>query len=116
MNAVAVQYFDQRGGFCGISYLEKADLKLALVPPVVGRTVRVPVAPDEGGEQAKSFPPKAARRPELAPSPACEHTGNRGQWLTADSHCEVRLIPARSSMELQVLGSGDAFGSGGALQ
>lgn len=53
MNAVAVQYFDERGGFWRVGYLEKADLKWAWVRPVIGRTVRVPVAQTREVEQAK---------------------------------------------------------------
>jgi len=53
MSAVAVQYFDERRGFWRIGYLEKADRTWAWVRPVVGRTVRVPVAQTREVEQAK---------------------------------------------------------------
>jgi hypothetical protein len=53
MNAVAVQYFDDRRGFWRVGYLEKSDPKWAWVRPVVGRTVRVPVAQTRAIEQAK---------------------------------------------------------------
>jgi hypothetical protein len=53
MNAVAVQYFDERGGFWRVGYLEKSDRTWAWVRPVVGRTVRVPVAQTREVEQAK---------------------------------------------------------------
>ena len=53
MNAVAVNYFDERKGFWRVGYLEKADLKWAWVRPVIGRTVRVPVAQTREVEQAK---------------------------------------------------------------
>jgi hypothetical protein len=53
MNAVAVQYFDERGGFWRIGYLEKADRTWAWVRPVVGRTVRIPVTQTREVEQAK---------------------------------------------------------------
>jgi hypothetical protein len=53
MNAVAVQYFDEHKGFWRVGYLEKSDAKWAWVRPVVGRTVRVPVAQTRAVEQAK---------------------------------------------------------------
>ncbi len=43
MNAVAVQYFDERKGFWRIGYLERADCKWAWVRSVVGQVLRVPV-------------------------------------------------------------------------
>jgi len=55
MNAVAVQYFDEHGGFWTFGYLEKADRTWAWVRPVVGRTVRVPVAQTREVEQAKKL-------------------------------------------------------------
>jgi len=48
-----VQYFDEHKGFWRFGYLEKADRKWAWVRPVVGRTVRVPVAQTREVEQAK---------------------------------------------------------------
>ena len=54
MNAVTVQYFDESKGFWRFGYLVKADRKWAWVRPVVGRTVRVPVAQTREVEQAKS--------------------------------------------------------------
>ncbi|MGD0976283.1 MAG: hypothetical protein ABR866_19540 [Candidatus Korobacteraceae bacterium] len=54
MNAVAVQYFDERGGFWRVGYLEKSDRTWAWVRPVVGRTVRVPVAQTREVEPKKS--------------------------------------------------------------
>ena len=54
MNAVAVNYFDERKGFWRVGYLEKADLKWAWVRPVVGRTVRVPIAQTREVEAKKS--------------------------------------------------------------
>ncbi len=53
MNAVAVQYFDEHKGFWRVGYLEKADSKWAWVRPMVGRTVRVPVAQMREVEQQK---------------------------------------------------------------
>ena len=54
MNAVvAVNYFDESKGFWRFGYLVKADRKWAWVRPVVGRTVRVPVAQTREVEQAK---------------------------------------------------------------
>jgi hypothetical protein len=53
MNAVTVQYFDESKGFWRVGYLEKADFKWAWVRPVIGRTVRVPVAQTREVEQAK---------------------------------------------------------------
>jgi hypothetical protein len=44
MNAVAVEYFDERKGFWRLGYLEKTDNTWAWVRPVVSRTVRIPVA------------------------------------------------------------------------
>jgi hypothetical protein len=54
MNAVvAVNYFDESKGFWRFGYLVKADRKWAWVRPVVGRTVRVPVAQMREVEEAK---------------------------------------------------------------
>ena len=53
MNAVAVQYFDERKGFWRFGYLEKADRTWAWIRPVVGRTVRVPVGQTREIEQVK---------------------------------------------------------------
>jgi len=53
MNTAAVQYFDEHKGFWRVGYLEKADGKWAWVRPVVGRTVRVPVAQTREVEQEK---------------------------------------------------------------
>jgi hypothetical protein len=53
MNAVAVQYFDDRKGFWRLGYLEKTDRTWAWVRTVVGRRVRVPVAQMREVEQAK---------------------------------------------------------------
>ncbi len=53
MNAVAIQYFDERGGFWRVGYLEKADLKWARVHPMVGPAVRIPIAQTREVEQAK---------------------------------------------------------------
>jgi hypothetical protein len=53
MNAVTVQYFDGSKGFWRVGYLEKTDLKWAWVRPVIGRTVRVPVAQMREVEQPK---------------------------------------------------------------
>jgi hypothetical protein len=53
MNAVAVQYFDERGGFWRVGYLEKADRKWSWVRPVIGRTVRVPVSQTREVAQAE---------------------------------------------------------------
>ncbi len=52
MNAVAVQYFDERKGFWRVGYLERADCKWAWVRTVVGRTLRVPVDQTKSIEQA----------------------------------------------------------------
>lgn len=54
MNAVAVQYFDERKGFWRIGYLEKTDSTWAWVRTAVGRRVRVPVAQTREVEQGKS--------------------------------------------------------------
>jgi hypothetical protein len=53
MNTVAVQYFDESKGFWRVGNLEKTDRKWAWVRPVVGRTVRVPVAQTREVEEAK---------------------------------------------------------------
>jgi hypothetical protein len=53
MNAVAVQYFDERKGFWRVGYLEKTDRTWAWVRPMVGRTVRIPVSQTREVEQAK---------------------------------------------------------------
>jgi len=49
---VAVNYFDESKGFWRYGYLVKTDRKWAWVRPVVGRTVRVPVAQTREVEQA----------------------------------------------------------------
>jgi hypothetical protein len=53
MNAVAVQYFDERKGFWRVGYLEKTDRTWAWVRPMVGRRVRIPVSQTREVEQAK---------------------------------------------------------------
>jgi hypothetical protein len=53
MNAVDVQYFDERKGFWRVGYLEKVDRKWAWVRPLVGRRVRVPVTQTREVERAK---------------------------------------------------------------
>ena len=44
MNAVAVEYLDERKGFWRFGYLEKTDRRWAWVRTLTGRTMRVPVA------------------------------------------------------------------------
>jgi hypothetical protein len=53
MNAVDVQYFDDRKGFWRVGYLEKLDCKWAWVRTVAGQRVRVPVAQTREVERAK---------------------------------------------------------------
>ncbi len=56
MDAVTVQYFDERKGFWRVGYLEKTDRTWAWVRTVVGRTVRIPVTQtrelQEAGKEA----------------------------------------------------------------
>ena len=53
MNAVAVEYFDERKGFWRLGYLEKTDRTWAWVRAVGGRTMRIPVAQTREVEQTK---------------------------------------------------------------
>ncbi len=56
MNAVAVEYFDERKGFWRIGYLEQTNNKWALVRTIVGRTVRIPIANTRELKQDKHSP------------------------------------------------------------
>jgi hypothetical protein len=56
MNAVAVEYLDERKGFWRLGYLEKSDLTWAWVRTVAGRTMRIPVAQTRGLQPTKQPP------------------------------------------------------------